>query len=559
MENVAGKAANPAAKDFSAGSWYDEKLQQVHDAWPGCVKAGHEQLYHDEKQQVHDTWSVCGSEDFLIMVFSSLVFICIFLPCVWLLQLVLPSVRGKNTVLLIASILFYAYGEPVYVFLLLASALMNWILALLTDRGRNLPVTDEPAQARMMEHGSRHSGKAFLICAVLLNIGLLVVFKYAGFLTQTANALLHLNLPVPQIPLPIGISFYTFQALSYVIDVYRGVCAPQRNFFDLLLYISFFPQLIAGPIVKYRDIETELRERKITAEASAAGIRRFICGLGKKVLIANSCGVIADTLFGAAPELIWMPSAWLAAAAYLLQIYFDFSGYSDMAIGMGRMFGFHFRENFRYPYAARSVTDFWHRWHISLSAWFRDYLYIPLGGNRKGRARCVLNKFVVFLTCGIWHGANLTFLFWGFYHGLLLMAESLVSGKGRGSGKADGAGAPAAIRHALGHVYTILAVLTGFVFFRADTLKQGFDMAGKMFTAFRMPSAGARVLLWSVLTPAGITAMIAGAAACLPLRCLVSGRKWYSAAASAASLPVLAACILSLAGGTYNPFIYFRF
>ena len=493
------------------------------------------------------------------MVFSSLVFICIFLPGVWLIQLILPSVRGKNTALLIASIVFYAYGEPVYVLLLLASALMNWILALLTDRGRNLPVTEGQEPSCKLGQESRLGRKCFLICAVLLNVGLLVVFKYAGFLTQSVNALLHLNLPVPQIPLPIGISFYSFQALSYVIDVYRGVCRAQRNFFDLLLYISFFPQLIAGPIVKYRDIERELRERKITAEESAAGIRRFICGLAKKVLIANSCGVIADTLFGAAPELIWMPSAWLAAVAYLLQIYFDFSGYSDMAIGMGRMFGFHFRENFRYPYAARSITEFWRRWHISLSAWLRDYLYIPLGGNRKGRARCVLNKFIVFLTCGIWHGANLTFLFWGFYHGLLLMAESLAAGKGRGSGKTGSTGPGAVLRHALGHVYTILAVLTGFVFFRADTLRQGFDMVRKMFTAFRMPSAGAEVLLWSVLTPTGITALIVGAAACLPLRSLVSGRKWYGAAVTAVSLPVLAVCILSLAGGTYNPFIYFRF
>ena len=483
------------------------------------------------------------------MVFSSLVFICIFLPAVWLAQLILPSVRWKNAILLAASILFYAYGEPVYVILLLASGLMNWILALLTA-------------------GSPKS-RFFLICAVIMNLGLLVLFKYAGFLVQLVTALLHLRLPVPAIPLPIGISFYTFQALSYVIDVYRGSCKVQKNFFDLMLYISFFPQLIAGPIVKYRDIESEILSRRITGEETAAGIRRLICGLAKKVLIANSCGLIADTLFGASAAQIYMPSAWLAAFAYLMQIYFDFSGYSDMAIGMGRMFGFHFRENFQYPYAAGSITEFWHRWHISLSTWLREYLYIPLGGNRRGRLRTILNKFAVFLTCGIWHGANLTFLFWGFYHGMLLMAESMVSGRhalaaqsggtGSRSGSDSGSGLRVVLKKGLLHLYTIIAVMVGFVFFRADTLQQGFGMAAKMFTAFRQPDAAAGALLWSVLTPSRIMALLAGTAACLPVRRLVSGKRWYPAATSVASLAALAACMLNLAQGTYNPFIYFRF
>ena len=470
------------------------------------------------------------------MVFSSLAFICIFLPAVWLIQMILPSIRWKNASLLIASILFYAYGEPVYVILLLGSSLMNWILALL--------IADRRRQGK--------TGKLLLVISVVINIALLTVFKYAGFLVQTADELFHLNLPVPQIPLPIGISFYTFQALSYVIDVYRGTCCAQKNLFDLMLYISFFPQLIAGPIVKYRDIEKEIRNRCVTLEESAAGIRRFICGLAKKVLIANTCGLIVDTLYAAPPEQIFLPSAWLAAGAYLLQIYFDFSGYSDMAVGMGRMFGFHFRENFRYPYAAGSITEFWRRWHISLSSWLRDYLYIPLGGNRKGRVRTVLNKFVVFLTCGIWHGANLTFLFWGFYHGVLLMAESLAAGR---SGRKERGMAVKCLLH----LYTIVAVTVGFVFFRADTLTQGFDMVRKMFTAFRMPSSSAEVLLWSVLTPSAITALFAGSAACLPIRSKVCGRPWYPALVSAASLVILVVCILNLAGGTYNPFIYFRF
>ena len=520
------------------------------------------------------------------MVFSSLAFIGVFLPAVWLIQMILPSIRWKNAILLIASVLFYAYGEPVYVILLLGSSLMNWILALLTADSRRREKTR----------------KCFLVTAVILNIALLAVFKYAGFLVQTADDLFHLGLPIPQIPLPIGISFYTFQALSYVIDVYRDTCPVQKNLFDLMLYISFFPQLIAGPIVKYRDIEKEIQSRRVTVDESAAGIRRFICGLAKKVLIANTCGLIVDTLYAAPMKQIFLPSAWLAAGAYLLQIYFDFSGYSDMAIGMGRMFGFHFRENFRYPYAAGTITEFWRRWHISLSEWLRDYLYIPMGGNRKGRARTIRNKFVVFLTCGIWHGANLTFLFWGFYHGVLLMVESLAAGRfgrkysvsgdvlhyaeaaGTKSEKAGrmsagteetrhtGAGTDEDRRlnirtgHAESfavkcflHLYTIVAVTVGFVFFRADTLAQGFDMVRKMFTAFRMPSAWAEVLLWSVLTPSAITALCVGTVACLPVRTKVCGRPWYPVLVSAASLGILAVCILNLAGGTYNPFIYFRF
>ena len=515
------------------------------------------------------------------MVFSSLVFLCIFLPAVWLVQLLLPSVKCKNAALLIASILFYAYGEPVYVILLLFSALINWALALwIAGSRRNRPSSGLSEPGQTVLYTEHKTGKGFLVFSVILNIGFLVVFKYAGFLTQMINVLLRLHLPVPQIPLPIGISFYTFQALSYVIDVYRGSCDVQRNFFTLLLYISFFPQLIAGPIVKYRDIEKELRDRVVTAKESAGGIRRFLCGLSKKVLIANTCGVIVDTLFQAPPDLIWLPSAWLAAVAYLLQIYFDFSGYSDMAIGMGRMFGFHFRENFRYPYVASSITDFWRRWHISLSTWFREYLYIPLGGNRKSRARTIFNRFVVFLTCGIWHGANLTFLFWGFYHGTLLMAEDLVRTCVRTRGKAPIAreirsvkpgqctankdvkkhvGLSGILKKVFLHGYTILAVTVGFVFFRADTIRQGFGMVSKMFTAYRLPSAESSVLLRSVLTPVSITALVAGAVASMPLYALMREKKWVQAASYAASLALMAVCILNLASGTYNPFIYFRF
>ena len=419
------------------------------------------------------------------MVFSSLFFLCVFLPAALLLHTVMPSIRLKNGVLLAASILFYAFGEPVYVVLLLVSALANWALA--------------------VGIGRKGHGKGFLALAVVINLAFLGVFKYAAFLVSGANALLHAAIPVPRIALPIGISFYTFQAMSYVIDVYRGHCRVQRSYFRLLLYIACFPQLIAGPIVQYRDVEEALSCRSVTVDAMASGIRRFLFGLARKVLIANYCGVIADTIFAAPAADLSTPSAWLAAFAYLLQIYFDFSGYSDMAIGLGRMFGFAYRENFTDPYMACSIRDFWRRWHISLSAWLREYLYIPLGGNRRGKWRTILNKMTVFLCCGIWHGANVTFLFWGFYHGILQLFEEVVPFFRRQPSSAAG--------KVLTHLYTVIAVMVGFVFFRANTMSEGFRMTAAMFRFATAASPGAEALLWSVLTPAGIAAMAAGTAA----------------------------------------------
>ena len=297
------------------------------------------------------------------MVFSSLVFLCIFLPVVLILHTVVRNRKIQNGLLLAASLLFYAYGEPFYVFLMLASAMFNYLLALLIKK---------------------HRRKLWLVLAVAVNVGVLAVFKYAGFLVSNVNALTGLGLPVPAIALPIGISFFTFQALSYVIDVWRGQVSSQKNYAKVLLYISFFPQLIAGPIVRYTDIAQEIDTRTADPEQIASGLRRFAVGLGKKVLIANTMGAAADAVFGAGASEINALAAWIGAIAYLMQIYYDFSGYSDMAIGLGRMFGFHFRENFDHPYLASSIQDFWRRWHISLSSWFRDYVYIPLGGNRKG-------------------------------------------------------------------------------------------------------------------------------------------------------------------------------
>lgn len=463
------------------------------------------------------------------MVFSSLTFLCIFLPIVFLLHLLAPGIRSRNAVLLIGSLVFYAYGEPVYVFLLIGSAGVNYVFARILDGRRR---------------------RWILAAAVSLNLLLLVIFKYAGFLTQTLNLVTGLGIPVPQIRLPIGISFFTFQAMSYVIDVYRGEKA-QRHFGKVLLYISMFPQLVAGPIVQYSEVERALEERSQTAEGMAAGMRRFLAGLAKKVLIANQLGATADILFAADLAKINILGAWIGAVSYMLQIYFDFSGYSDMALGMGRMFGFTFRENFRYPYVSDSIREFWRRWHISLSSWFRDYLYIPLGGNRRGNTRTLLNRFLVFLCTGIWHGANFTFLFWGIYHGFFLTVEALAQQRGQGK---PGVRIPAALRH----IYTLLVVCVGFVIFRAETLTKGFRWIGRMFAGFRFDGASLSLAVQQ-LTPLYLTVLAAAVVSAAPVRERLKRFRFYEPAACAASIAGLVLCILQLAGGTYNPFIYFQF
>jgi len=390
------------------------------------------------------------------MVFSTIEFLCAFLPVLFCAYSALSFLRTtrrvsiQNWLLLVFSVLFYAYGEPVYVLLLLASTLTNYLLAL------------------VIGNGAEKYRRPALIGAVCVNLALLGVFKYTGMLVATVNSLLGVHIPVPQIVLPVGISFFTFQALSYVIDVYRGQAKAQKRFDHVLLYISLFPQLIAGPIVKFHDIDREITERTQTVEGVATGLRRFIVGLSKKVLISNTMAAAADAVFSAQPGEVNILSAWIGAAAYMLQIYYDFSGYSDMALGMGKMFGFHFLENFNYPYCADSIRDFWRRWHISLSSWFRDYLYIPLGGNRRGKARTCINKLIVFFCTGLWHGASWTFVVWGLYHGGFLMLEEYAPRKRT---------IPAVVRH----LYTLLVVCVGFVIFRADTMSQALHMIGQMF------------------------------------------------------------------------------
>lgn len=463
------------------------------------------------------------------MVFSSQTFLFFFLPLAGLCVLI-RSKPVQNALLLIASLIFYAWGEPKMVVLM--------VLVTLIAYGSGFAIVHFKARPR--------AKKAVLIASVVVILGNLVVFKYLNFLCRTFS---FLGLTDPGIALPIGISFYTFQILSYVIDLYRGKIALQRNFFYLLMYVSFFPQLIAGPIVKYHDIAQEIENRTQTVDGVMNGIRRFIAGLSKKVLISNTVGLVADTLFAADISGLNAAATWIGAISYMLQIYFDFSGYSDMAIGLGEMFGFHFKENFNYPYISGSIREFWRRWHMSLSGWFQEYLYIPLGGNRKGKVRTVINKFIVFLCTGIWHGANVTFLFWGLYHGCFLMLEEFVPAIREKGGR---------VKSVFQHIYALLVVLIGFVFFRADTMSQGVAWVKTMFTGFGANPAAMSLAL-EQLTPLYLVTLAVGIVACCPVKNLVKKSGAYEAVTAIGSLVLLALSMLSLASGTYNPFIYFRF
>ena len=458
------------------------------------------------------------------MVFSSAIFLFIFLPVVFVLDRLLHGIRAKNILLLIASLIFYSFGQLVYLPLLLLSVALNYVCGLL-------------AAGKYPKLG--------VGIAVAGGIGLLAVFKYADFAIGTINHLFGISLPLTGIALPIGISFFTFQGLSYVIDVYRDRSVVSQSFVKVLLYISYFPQLIAGPIVKYHDIEKEIDQRRTTPRETALGIRRFICGLSKKLLLSNAMGQMADAVFALPAGEIGMFAAWMGAICYTLQIYFDFSGYSDMAIGMGRMFGFHFLENFDYPYTATTIQEFWRRWHISLSTWFRDYLYIPLGGNRKGKVRTWVNRVVVFFTTGLWHGANWTFVLWGLWHGLFsVLEDSGVVPVWRLKGRA------------IGHVYTMLVVILGFTLFRAESLGQAGAMFAAMFTGVGLEWTGTMTVC-SFLKPAFLLALILAVLLSFPTAKRLQPKNESITLAGAMALLVL--CMLNLSAGTFNPFIYFQF
>ena len=467
------------------------------------------------------------------MVFSSLIFLWMFLPIVLGLYF-LSKENYRNVLLLVASLIFYAWGEPVYVFVMMLSILINYCCG--------LKIGAEDGKKR----------KKALFFGVLVNLALLGVFKYSGFFTENVNAIFGLQVEVKTLPLPIGISFYTFQSISYLVDIYRGVCRPQRNIVKMGLFISFFPQLIAGPILKYHDIAAQIDSRRITFSLFNEGAVRFIIGLAKKVIVANVMAKTADEIFALGADELTTPAAWVGIIAYTFQIYFDFSGYSDMAIGLGKMFGFHIQENFNYPYMATSIKDFWRRWHISLSTWFKEYLYIPLGGNREGTLKTYRNLMIVFFLTGLWHGASWNFVVWGLFHGAFLVLERIFPIE--------------KLLHfrLLQSFYTLMVVLTAWVFFRAETLGDAMTYLARMFTDFREGSFGLYVnrefeivfvfallscglgsLLWRGFWQR-MNATAVGqriTAAVVPLFC-----------AGAAYLSVML-----LANNTYNPFIYFRF
>ena len=483
------------------------------------------------------------------MVFSSITFLFFFLPAVLLLNGCSRG-RGSNVLLLVASLLFYAWGEGIYLLVMLASILGNFAAGLLIDRCR-----------------LKTAGRAALGLGVGLNLVLLGFFKYAGFLVDNLNQFLALvGLPgvaLGPVHLPIGISFFTFQAISYLMDVHRGTVRAQRNPLDLGLYIALFPQLIAGPIVRYHDIAAEIVRRRVTSADFAAGAERFLYGLAKKVLLANPLGLVADKIF-ALPMAELSPSlCWLGALCYTFQIYYDFSGYSDMAIGLGRMFGFHFLENFNYPYIAASIRDFWRRWHISLSSWLRDYVYIPLGGNRGGAVRTAANLWTVFFLCGLWHGAAWTFVAWGLFHGFFLVIERSPLGR-----LLDRLWLP------LRHLLTLVVVVAGWVLFRSETLAEALAFLGIM--AGFDPVPGGRYPAAMYLDRKTVVELALAACLSLPLFPLLRrrgreiidgfGRPWQhivAAGAEAGRIALLGTLVyctwISLAAGVYNPFIYFRF
>ncbi len=455
------------------------------------------------------------------MVFSSMVFLVLFLPVVFGLYLLLPSIRLKNGLLILASLLFYALGEPYYIVLLLLSSFVNYHIALRLEK---------------------RSSKAILIVALFFNLGLLFVFKYLGFLVTIINQT-GLALPVPTLRLPIGISFYTFQILSYVIDVYRKQVSASRRFGHVLLYISFFPQLIAGPIVKYHDISEQIENRSLAVEDVSKGLRWFIFGLSKKVLLSNTLALVVDQVFRLPSQQLTGVIAWIGAICYTLQIYYDFSGYSDMALGLGKMFGFRFNQNFNYPYAATSMKEFWRRWHISLSSWFKEYLYIPLGGNRISSQRTFLNKMIVFFCTGLWHGANYTFILWGFMNGLLTCLEERGTWVKKIQGKI------------VGWIYMAFCTIFCFTMFRSESVGQSLFFYKNMLTGVHF-SIGELAAIAPYLNMYTIFIMIIS---CLGIFNWRKIKEKFEALSYLWSLVCLALCIMSLAADGYNPFIYFRF
>lgn len=473
------------------------------------------------------------------MVFSSTVFLLAFLPLTLTAYFLIPQkyTEVRNVILLTASLIFYAWGEPKYILLMLCSILCSWLLAL---------------EIRRRQIGNDQRGaRVVLILSVLLHLAALGFFKYTDFLLQTVNSLFHSRFLLPGIALPIGISFYTFQTLSYIIDVYRKEIPAQKNLIAFAMYVSLFPQLIAGPIVRYRDVEDRLCERPQSSAQIAEGIRRFIAGFAKKILLANQVCIIWEEISQAGT--VSAAAAWLGAVAFTFQIYFDFSGYSDMAIGLGKIFGFDYMENFRYPYISKSITEFWRRWHISLGTWFREYVYIPLGGNRKGTARQLLNIALVWALTGLWHGAAWNFVLWGIFFAVLLIAEKLFLLRFLEK-------LPAALRH----VYALFFIICGWVIFALPDLSSVSQYLAMMAGKSGMPADD--LFFYFIRTRGFLLLLCILFALPFPEKAAAAFRKkfrnspvFYGFCESAVLLMLFCCSVAFLVSSDYNPFLYFRF
>lgn len=468
------------------------------------------------------------------MVFSSIIFLFTFLPLALLLYYSVPR-SVKNMILLIISLVFYAWGEPVYVLLMIFTTVFDYLAALIISKNK-----DDKVKRRIV-----------FIIALAVNLLILGFFKYYGFLIDNINLIFNTNIQYTKLALPIGISFYTFQVLSYVVDVYLEKVKVQRSLISFGLYVTMFPQLVAGPIVKYTDIDYQLTNRKESVNKFGQGVDRFIAGLGKKVLLANNIGIVWTTIQGMNTENISVLTAWIGIIAYTFQIYFDFSGYSDMAIGLGKMFGFDFIENFNYPYISTSVTEFWRRWHISLGGWFREYVYIPLGGNRVNTLKHIRNLFIVWFLTGLWHGASWNFIVWGLYYGLILLIEKLVLNK-----------ALKKLPKPIKHIYTMLLVMIGWTFFGSETLSSALEYLKIMFglSGNAIIDSTSIYYLYTNIKLFVILAICATPIALVIFRNIIrKGKTLGVVFAVGFNILIMLISIAYLVNETYNPFLYFRF
>lgn len=467
------------------------------------------------------------------MLFSSQVFLYFFLPITLIVYYLSPK-RFRNFILLIASLIFYAWGEPVYILIMLFSTIFNYVTGLLIDK--------------FQKKNQHKYAKIVLIVSVVGNLAILGFFKYSDFLISNINSLFNLNISLLAIALPIGISFYTFQTMSYTIDVYKQNVKAQKNFISFATYVTLFPQLIAGPIVKYRDVSESLENRKENITDFSEGIKCFIIGLFKKVMIANNVGFIWESIHSLPYSEISLSLAWFGAICYSLQIYYDFSGYSDMAIGLGKMFGFHFLENFNYPYIAKSITDFWRRWHISLSSWFKEYVYIPLGGSRKTIARTVINLLIVWFLTGLWHGASWNFVVWGLYFGVLLIIEKFVLKKVLDK-----------MPSYIGHLYTLFFVIISWVIFACPTLEDGLNYISIMFNFNNEIISTESIYLISTHFVLFIIAIIGCTPIFKKIKEKLKNNKIFMIIEIIICLVLFFISLSFLVGSTYNSFLYFRF